>query len=412
MISRVKARWARLAASFAVASVIFGATTLASAQSKVEVANVDSTSEHPNNFNRTWVSYADCIGDIELTFPTTVTGAALTDNLEIWVSNGALCSDSESRGGDATDCKRIYGVPLSEDATPDIVLKASEIAAGLPDVTGCEDATPTTSPRTADLWFMVMHGGDVEIDPADYVVWSETKVDLLGPKPPTDITVAAGEEQLVVTTDVPGDKADAKSYQVFCDLNGGGGVGVGGAGGGTTTTTAATTSSTAATTGAGGAGGAGVGGAGGAGGAGAVTAGGGSSTEDPSCTSPVLEAGERPDAGNACGEPSEDGTAYATLVGLDPTAPLVNGTSYVIGVAGVDDLGNVGELSELYCATPVPVDDFFETYRSAGGKGGGGFCAFARGSLRDALAMLVPLGLLGAGAVARRRRRRSAGGRA
>jgi hypothetical protein len=40
----------------------------------------------------------------------------------------------------------------------------------------------------------------------------------------------------------------------------------------------------------------------------------------------------------------------------------------------------VGVLSSTRCATPVEVTDFFEAYKDAGGKGGGGFfCSVGQG---------------------------------
>ncbi|MBW2524611.1 MAG: hypothetical protein JRI23_10570 [Deltaproteobacteria bacterium] len=50
------------------------------------------------------------------------------------------------------------------------------------------------------------------------------------------------------------------------------------------------------------------------------------------------------------------------------------GASYAVAVAGYDLVGNVGNLSELACGSPEPVDDFFEIYRKSGGEAGGGFC--------------------------------------
>jgi hypothetical protein len=44
-------------------------------------------------------------------------------------------------------------------------------------------------------------------------------------------------------------------------------------------------------------------------------------------------------------------------------------------VAARDLVGNAGTLSELACASPKDVIDFFENYRDAGGMAGGGICS-------------------------------------
>ena len=57
---------------------------------------------------------------------------------------------------------------------------------------------------------------------------------------------------------------------------------------------------------------------------------------------------------------------------------LTNFKGYAVGVAAIDNYGNVGALTttsgEALCQYPLPVTDFFSTYVSAGGHAGGGFC--------------------------------------
>jgi hypothetical protein len=68
--------------------------------------------------------------------------------------------------------------------------------------------------------------------------------------------------------------------------------------------------------------------------------------------------------------------------------------TYGVSVAGFDTFRNYGELSERVCGTPEPVTGFFEAYRDAGGKGGGGFCSIG-GGRAPALAGFAALSLLG-----------------
>ena len=65
-----------------------------------------------------------------------------------------------------------------------------------------------------------------------------------------------------------------------------------------------------------------------------------------------------------------------------------------IAVAGVDRVGNSGPLSPIACGTPQPVTTFFEAYREAGGRGGGGFCSCGPpGPAGGVAASLVGVGL-------------------
>jgi MYXO-CTERM domain-containing protein len=103
-----------------------------------------------------------------------------------------------------------------------------------------------------------------------------------------------------------------------------------------------------------------------------------------------------------CGS-SESGTVreLATENNLDPD------TTYAVGVAATDRVGNPGKLSNIICADPEPVSDFFDGYTAAGGKGGGGFCNCALVGATPS----VPYGALawlGAVAALGYRRRRTA----
>jgi hypothetical protein len=89
---------------------------------------------------------------------------------------------------------------------------------------------------------------------------------------------------------------------------------------------------------------------------------------------------------------------------------LENGIRYAVAIAPYDKVGNVGKLSTLDCATPEDVNDFFDLYREAGGKAGGGFCsvdgpgsAAPRGVFAAAAAAVSGL-MLGIRRLVRRRR--------
>jgi len=113
------------------------------------------------------------------------------------------------------------------------------------------------------------------------------------------------------------------------------------------------------------------------------------------CNPPASQ-GPDVDGGTACedgplvpGQPPPDANLCADALGSGSsvqTNKLTNGVSYTVAVAGRDTFYNVGTLSDTMCESPEPVTGFFEAYRAAGGKAGGGFCAVNAGrSLAGAL---------------------------
>jgi MYXO-CTERM domain-containing protein len=52
---------------------------------------------------------------------------------------------------------------------------------------------------------------------------------------------------------------------------------------------------------------------------------------------------------------------------------LADGTSYAVAVAAFDEFGNLGQISNVVCATPAPINDFWKVYNQDGGNAG--FCA-------------------------------------
>lgn len=83
---------------------------------------------------------------------------------------------------------------------------------------------------------------------------------------------------------------------------------------------------------------------------------------------------------------------------------LTNGQTYRCAVVAEDNAGNRTMSAPSTCATPVPVTDFWERYRSAGG-GAAVECAARPWARADARGLLVTLSLAAAAFAARRRRR-------
>ena len=123
-------------------------------------------------------------------------------------------------------------------------------------------------------------------------------------------------------------------------------------------------------------------------------------TAAPTCTaaSNLLVAGQVPDFDRA-GELLTVGTR-GSITGLE------NGKAFVVAVAAVDEVGNVGKLSELACGVPQPVSSILRAYECGGGLGatGCGFCSVG-GDQGVSYAALVSAGLFVFGFAVRRSRR-------
>jgi hypothetical protein len=322
------------------------------------------------------ISYADCVGDNDLVF--TVTDLSAGDTLSVWVTDSADCTDRQSRNDGL--CTSVIDEFQLSDVSVEITVSAAAVANSFDSVDGCVDTGAVDSPRPAKLYFIV----NVSEDPVTgFEVWEQTDVNLLGPPPPTDVTVApADDTKLTVNYSADDSSTDFEGFYFYCEVT----TANAGTGGASTAGTAfgngGTSASLAAAgfgggfggfalggggqaVGGGGGGVAGSGGAPGAAGTGGTTGTGGGASGD--CTAPTLRAGEPPPAGFArCGETTSETSGIA--------ANLQLGAYYAVAVAGYDLVGNVGDLSELACGTPEPVDDFFEIYRKSGGEAGGGFC--------------------------------------
>lgn len=118
--------------------------------------------------------------------------------------------------------------------------------------------------------------------------------------------------------------------------------------------------------------------------------------DEGGCTSSVLTADM-----DVTADARECGSINSTLATQITGTGLMNGVSYAIAISSEDKLGNVGKLSTLSCAVPQEVTGFYEAYRAAGGKGGGGFCSFA--PARQGKLALFGLALAGLALLRRRR---------
>ncbi len=367
-----------------------------------------STSFRSSSQNPLWISKADCLANDQISFPLTVSNYG-SYQLEVWAGSASDdCRTPEARRGTTAVCWQVWkGVPTSTGlnvmvSTRDIVSrnKPSEggpTGPGSGTVEDCEWTEATTAPQEVALYFMFVDAGSEQ--QMGGAIW-KTKFDLAGPTAPGKVSAGIGDTLLVLdwseSTDtdkagyrfycdpIPGKEGEQTNVETFdldasldADLDAAGDAEAGGDAGDDASTDAAADGATDAATEAG---------------ADAAT------NTGSSCPTNVLVVNTAPKEEYYCG--SGSGTS-------GKVSGLKNGVRYSVAVAAVDGVGNVGKLSNVTCATPSPVDDFFKVYRDAGGQAGGGFCTVTGGVGHGAgVAGLVLVGLAALGSTIRRRRTR------
>jgi len=189
-------------------------------------------------------------------------------------------------------------------------------------------------------------------------VWT-FNYDLVGPQAPVDVSAGIGENVLVVSwSQADQVDTDLYQYQILCDQL--------------------------------------------APAPGAAGASDGAEPYDGNCETPAFTSGAT--VSNTILTTYGCGTAQNTSTNAE-AKNLENGATYAVAVVAEDKYHNLGVISDVSCNTPEPVTDFYEAYRAAGGKGGGGFCSIIGAQRSHALTLLLFSGSL-AFFVRRRGRRR------
>ena len=333
------------------------AAPLAHAQSTELGTRIQRSTKPANNRDENTINKAECVRDDTFTFSVTATATSSLSSYQLEVWSGSSCEDKGARITNP-QCRRVFNDEPSSTSNT-VIVHARDIVSDSwgktpaeTTVEDCDSGTSGTTDRT--LYFLLVDGSD-EVEAGSWATYP-LKFDMNAPEAPTNIKAGIGESSLVVSWSEPDDADDLDGYRFYCDPpnEGGGLVGEGGATG----------------------------------------SGGAPATPGDGCSSSVLTPGEAPPEGHECGSTSETSTN-------GEATGLVNGQTYAVAVASVDNYGNVGVLSSIACGTPEPVTGFFEAYRDAGGQAGGGYCAMNAGKSRLSAA-LVGLALLGL--VFRRRR--------
>jgi hypothetical protein len=372
------------------------------------------------NTGKPWaINYQDCVDNVRFTFSIAFSGVTTDLYFAVFAGSsgsGYDCSQPSQRTVSGSDCRTLYGPTPA--TTRKIELEAQTIVSDA-GADGCEQ---DVSDRAVNLYFALVTSdgnppGGATANSSCSVwcsEWSEILVDLRGPSQPSNVSAGVGENMLLVSWDTAANK-DINGYRLYCfgategatlstasyrpladdddlvDQGDGGLVEQDDAGLTDGPGQAGSTSTTGAQAGAAGSAQTDAGDIGaneqGTAGAGTVAT--------PACPSGPLVPGARPDEAYRCGSVEGATASRANAKGLS------NGVEYAVGVAAVDTVGNVGDLSQIACGTPHELDDFFEVYRREGGNGGGGYCA-ASGRSRSGTFALVMGALLLAGALRQR----------
>lgn len=344
---------------------------------------------HRNMQFRYWISEADCLADDKFQFNLTVDRLLPDDRFQVWAGT-KNCSQPAERQRDSDYCWLVYEdrfVNLNQSVlieARDIVARQTprDVGNAVSEGTANDCREQVFSAKTP-LYFMYVNINDEVIGQA--LVWDEIGVDTQGPSAPTELRAAPADDGLSLNWKAS-PSGEVRSHRFYCAELG-------------ETSEVAPPAATGITDG------------------GepnpapdeetdAAPRGSGSDAAAPNvtpvapasdCSSPLLTPGEKPPEAARCGSIDTGNATSGRAKGL------VNGRRYAVGVAAVDELGNTGALSNLACNTPEEVIDFWDRYREAGGRGGGGFCSFGAAT-RPSLATYGS-GLLLLLSVLRRRKR-------
>jgi len=351
---------------------------------------------HSDLMTYNWISRSDCLSDDVLHFPLTVTEGAGAE-VEVWVGQGSSDCTVKTARTPTPSCLRIFhGLPTPSIQTvdirvQDIVLVEQTITPGVDGqnagtAEACQDTNGGTAADSVNLYFMLIGSTELLGAPATW----PTKIDLLGPSPPTLHSLGPGSTLLKPEWD-PNTDPDVAGYSVFCDPGGPSDAAIGATGSSGACVDASIDSPP-------------VDAAAPVDEASANDAPGDSIADDGGADGPIAYAPAATDGGTcvAPGTPTICGDAGAggnfipnTLPSLDVinryqcgsvgdrtsssvrVTGLTNLVTVAVAVAATDLVGNVGPLSNVSCGTPEPVNGFDELYHQGGGTAGGGFCSIS-----------------------------------
>jgi hypothetical protein len=333
-----------------------------------------------NRFNR-----KDCLDKAKGTFSVSLVGAPTNALFQVWSGTGCDTYANRSPTAVSNTCTAVTG-PLPPSNGNVVVNLRDMVAAYGKEVSNAEaqcDATTTAGLQPRTLYFVVSDPSNNMTLATGNSTWAFS-YDVKAPPPPSGVSADSGDGSLITKFTAPAGETNLLHYKFYCSPIGEPPVTP--STGGTAGTAGTDATAGGADTGGADTGGADTGGTSGTAGTAGTTAAG---AANALCPSSVLIPGEPPpDKGFIdCGEIAATG-----VTGGETEPVLLNDVKWVVAVAAEDNVNNVGVLSNLACAVPKDTTGFFEAYGEAGGRAGGGFCAFApakHGSLATLVAFVI-----------------------
>ncbi len=382
------------------------------------------------------IGYPDCIDDTALSFQLAMTNVPDANyQLQVWAGTGDCTQQGATGNGSTAICWQVAPSPAMALVISPFYVRVADIVRWInvspppqgytqsDALTACNAAkqqsgttqvtddagnsTSTAGETTVTIFFLVFPSGAAGGTPAASASYP-VKVKLVGPNAVSNLTAGAGESELVVTWTPPSGDTTVQGFDLFAAPSGSStGVGDGGqtvcsdASSGTELlddagnpvlddagnpvfvddagNPVAQDASVCTTTGP------------------VVNSCSGTPTFDPSgIRCKVSDAGASTSTnGGYCSQVYGTTNSKGTIQGLQ------NGTQYDVAVAAFDQFGNSGAISQIVCASPAPIDDFWTLYNRDGGNA---FCALGFVGTRGGGIAAALMSIVGALFIARRRR--------
>lgn len=217
----------------------------------------------------------------------------------------------------------------SDDCDDDVMrLNASTTTVKLP-VSFIINAEDCTDSDTSSIWVGLLETSDEKKDNATWAAPLDMDFDGGSLSPPKSVSVKGGENNLLVSWKTVDDESDPSGFLlVYARTEG---TADGGVDGG---------------------------------------------VDDGGCEGPLVEGGAV--ASEMSFQQITTGSSTSGRI-----SKLQNDVFYQVAVATMDEYGNPSVLSEVVCEEPGETLDFFEVYRSMGGKAGGDYCFIATAAFGD-----------------------------
>ena len=350
------------------------------------------------------INLQDCLDNLQLVFPITVTGFSTSQTFEVWGTDqsAADCTVATARTGATQTCYPITA-NFARTQTQSTYIGIKELIKGLNSTDTGADGCRRVNAYTFQIFFLILSGTDVA--GSAKVTLS---VDTVGPEPLSNVRVLPGNQAVTIEWDAVGEGGadDVIGAQAFCDPSPrvAGAVDAGTstvctdeAGVARTDIDASDTASLAdagvtCTT---------VANEGGTTGGTAIPIASKIPSDGLACSTAVftptvgttLTADNELIAKYGCGSISGSQGSTIRIDSIGGNAP-VNGTVYAIAVAAQDSFGNLGTVSDPICQFPEETSDFWRTYRTSGGTAGGGFCSIEAAGFPGGSFSLLVIGLV------------------